>query len=48
MVYAVLKEEMELEGGIHALELQTTTAEEKERQVAREKPEEGELVKEIG
>jgi len=35
MVYALLKEEMAREGGIHALQLKTRTPEEK-RQLARE------------
>lgn len=32
MVYALLKEEMSREGGIHALQLKTRTLEEEERQ----------------
>lgn len=32
MVYALLRDEMALEGGIHALELRTLTPEEEERQ----------------
>ncbi|KAI9793609.1 MAG: hypothetical protein M1835_007161 [Candelina submexicana] len=36
MVYALLKEEMERVGGIHALQLRTRTPEEEERQLARE------------
>jgi stress-induced morphogen len=36
MVYALLKEEMAKEGGIHALQLKTKTPEEEERLKARE------------
>jgi BolA protein len=36
MVYALLKEEMAQEGGIHALQLKTRTPEEEERAAARE------------
>ena len=36
MVYALLKEEMAREGGIHALQLRTRTPEEESRQAARE------------
>ncbi|PWY77053.1 bola-like protein [Aspergillus heteromorphus CBS 117.55] len=35
MVYALLKEEMSREGGIHALQLRTRTVEEEEREAAR-------------
>lgn len=35
MVYALLKEEMSREGGIHALQLKTKTREEEEREAAR-------------
>jgi BolA protein len=38
MVYALLRDEMALEGGIHALQLRTLTPEEEERQ--RKKKEE--------
>ncbi|KAL8661839.1 MAG: hypothetical protein Q9168_008345 [Polycauliona sp. 1 TL-2023] len=44
MVYALLKEELERAGGIHALQLKTRTPEEEERQVAREKAEKGEEI----
>lgn len=37
MVYALLKEELEKEGGIHALQLKTRTPEEEEKQNAWEK-----------
>ncbi|KAI9836518.1 MAG: hypothetical protein M1837_003290 [Sclerophora amabilis] len=40
MVYALLKEEMERVGGIHALRLRTQTPEEEERRKARELQEE--------
>ena len=40
IVYALLKEELERAGGIHALQLRTRTPEEEERRVAREKAEE--------
>lgn len=48
MVYALLKEELEREGGVHALQLRTRTPEEEERQLAREKEERGEHIAEIG
>ncbi|KAL9599144.1 MAG: hypothetical protein Q9219_004010 [cf. Caloplaca sp. 3 TL-2023] len=48
MVYALLKEELERAGGIHALQLKTRTPEEEERQVAREKVEQGEPIAEVG
>lgn len=41
MVYALLKEEMAREGGIHALQLKTRTPEEEKRQLARETEEQG-------
>lgn len=41
MVYALLKEELERAGGIHALQLRTRTPEEEERQIAKEKVENG-------
>ena len=37
MVYALLKEELEKEGGVHALQLKTRTPEEEEKQNAQEK-----------
>ncbi|CAD6448386.1 468f3bbc-1dc3-4097-93aa-909784528653 [Sclerotinia trifoliorum] len=47
MVYALLKEEMAREGGIHALQLKTRTPDEEAREEAREKAkEEGEVVAE--
>ena len=36
MVYALLKEELETPGGIHALQLKTQTPEEEEKELARE------------
>jgi BolA-like protein 1 len=36
MVYALLKEEMAMEGGIHALQLRTRTLEEEKKQEERE------------
>ncbi|KAI9755514.1 MAG: hypothetical protein M4579_004240 [Chaenotheca gracillima] len=39
MVYALLKEEMDRVGGIHALQLRTQTPEEEDRRKAREKEE---------
>jgi BolA protein len=42
MVYALLKDEMAQEGGIHALQLKTRTSEEEERQKQREEAEQGE------
>jgi hypothetical protein len=44
MVYALLKDEMAQEGGIHALQLRTRTPEEEERQNAKEAEEKGEPV----
>lgn len=44
MVYALLKEELDRAGGIHALQLKTRTPEEEERQVAREKAEKGQQI----
>ncbi|KAG4419947.1 hypothetical protein IFR04_006887 [Cadophora malorum] len=44
MVYALLKEEMAQEGGIHALQLRTRTLEEEQRQLEREKEEKGEPI----
>ncbi|KUJ18751.1 bola-like protein [Mollisia scopiformis] len=40
MVYALLKEEMAREAGIHALQLRTKTVEEDEKALVREKEEE--------
>lgn len=39
MVHALLKEELERPGGIHALELRTRTPKEEEIQLARERKE---------
>ncbi|KAI4123277.1 MAG: hypothetical protein LQ347_006219 [Umbilicaria vellea] len=47
MVYSLLKEELEREGGVHALQLRTRTPEEEERQLAREKEERGEHIAEV-
>lgn len=47
MVYGLLKEELEREGGVHALQLRTRTPEEEERQLAREKEERGERIAEV-
>lgn len=44
MVYALLKEEMAREGGIHALQLRTRTLEEEKKQAEREAAEKGETV----
>ena len=41
IVYALLKDELERAGGIHALQLRTRTPEEEERQLAKEKVEQG-------
>lgn len=46
MVYALLKDEMSQEGGIHALQLKTRTPEEEERQQQREMAERSEHVAE--
>ena len=37
MVYALLKEELEREGGVHALQLKTRTSEEEQRAMQRER-----------
>lgn len=47
MVYALLKEELDVAGGIHALQLKTQTPQEKEKQEARERAERGEPIAEI-
>ncbi len=47
MVYALLKEELEREGGIHALQLRTRTPDEEAKQMAREKAEQGQPIAEI-
>ncbi|MCJ1304422.1 hypothetical protein MMC08_007234 [Hypocenomyce scalaris] len=47
MVYALLKEELQREGGIHALQLRTRTLEEEEQQKAREKEDRGEHIAEV-
>ncbi len=47
MIYALLKEELDRPGGIHALQLRTRTPEEEERQVAREKEERGERIGDV-
>jgi BolA protein len=44
MVYALLKEEMAREGGIHALQLRTRTLDEERRQAERESAGKGEVV----
>jgi BolA-like protein 1 len=44
MVYALLKEEMAREGGIHALQLRTRTLEEETKQAEREAAEKGEAI----
>ena len=44
MVYALLKEEMAREGGIHALQLRTRTLEEETKQAEREAAEKGQVV----
>jgi stress-induced morphogen len=41
MVYALLKDEMAQEGGVHALQLRTRTPEEEEQQLSKEKGEKG-------
>jgi stress-induced morphogen len=47
MVYTILKEELDREGGIHALQLRTKTPEEEEKQLAREQAEKGEPVAQV-
>ena len=42
MVYALLKDEMARDGGIHALQLRTITPEEEARQSARDEAQKGE------
>lgn len=48
MVYTLLKEELQREGGIHALQLRTQTPEEEERRVERERAEGGKRIAEVG
>lgn len=47
MIYALLKEELDRPGGIHALQLRTRTPEEEAKQVAREKEERGERIGDV-
>ncbi|KAL8660660.1 MAG: hypothetical protein Q9202_006317 [Teloschistes flavicans] len=47
MVYTILREELESEYGIHALQLKTRTSEEEERQLAQEKAEQGQPIAEV-
>ncbi|KAL8687916.1 MAG: hypothetical protein Q9218_006045 [Villophora microphyllina] len=47
MVYALLKEELDRAGGIHALQLKTRTPAEEERQRARETAEQGQPIAEV-
>jgi len=47
MVYALLKEEMERAGGIHALQLRTRTPEEEEKHSAREREGQGQTIGEM-
>ena len=47
MIYALLKEELERPGGIHALQLRTRTLAEEQRQLARENEEQGEEITDI-
>lgn len=44
MVYALLKEELEKPGGIHALQLRTRTREEEEKQFKKEKEDQAETI----
>jgi len=41
MIYGLLKDEMAREGGIHALQLRTSTVEEEQRQLSRDAGEQG-------
>ena len=41
MVYSLLKEELAMQGGVHALQLKTRTPEEEEKALAREREETG-------
>ncbi|KAL8785792.1 MAG: hypothetical protein Q9213_003170 [Squamulea squamosa] len=47
MVYALLKEELDRAGGIHALQLKTRTLEEEEAQMKREQAEKGQEIAEV-
>ncbi len=47
MVYALLKEDMERVGGIHALQLRTRTPDEEQRQLALGKAEKGEPIADV-
>jgi len=48
MVYALLKEEMAQEGGIHALQLSTRAPNEEAKQAEREKQDKGERIASAG
>lgn len=48
MIYALLKEELEREGGIHALQLRTRTPEEEAIQMKRDLEEKGQTVVKTG
>jgi stress-induced morphogen len=47
MVYGLLKEEMKMEGGIHALQLRTKTPEEERLLLEREAAEKGTAIEDI-
>ncbi|KAI4156596.1 MAG: hypothetical protein LQ340_000143 [Diploschistes diacapsis] len=47
MVYGLLKDELQMAGGIHALQLKTRTFEEEKRQLAREGLQDGQTTPEI-
>ena len=47
MIYALLKEELAAEGGIHALQLRTQTIQEHAKREEREQAEQGETVAEV-
>lgn len=47
MIYALLKEELDRPGGIHALQLRTRTPEEEEKQAARDKLAQAQVISEV-
>lgn len=47
MIYALLKEELDRPGGIHALQLRTRTPEEEERQAASEQTAKSDVIAEV-
>ena len=48
MIYALLKEELSAEGGLHALQLKTQTTKEWEKHKGKEQAEHGKTITEVG